>query len=260
MTLICITSPKGGVGKTTLTANLAYTFQRQGKHVTVIDFDSQDALKLHFGLSFDDTDGVVAEGPQHSNWDNLIVTTDSGIDLLPYGRTNRKERLNFEKYLADSRQLEEALRPYYQDEDRVLLVDLPPGHSVSLDAISRLKPIFVTVLMADSSSVAVLPTIENGDFFPVEVESDIYFLVNQLDLRQRLSVDVYDLLKSRLGPLLLGAIHRDAAVPEALAAQTSIFQHAYSSSIVSDLEQVVDNLARVTLNADARFSSPERSI
>ncbi|BBI52103.1 hypothetical protein HORIV_45240 [Vreelandella olivaria] len=85
-------------------------------------------------------------------------------------------------------------------------------------------------------------------------------MVNQLDLRQRLSVDVYDLLKSRLGPLLLGAIHRDAAVPEALAAQTSIFQHAYSSSIVSDLEQVVDNLARVTLNADARFSSPERSI
>ncbi len=260
MTLICMTSPKGGVGKTTLTANLAYTFQRQGKHATVIDFDSQDALKLHFGLSFDDTEGVVAVGPQLANWDNLIVTTDSGIDILPYGRTSRKERLSFEQYLADPKQLEEVLRPFYQGDDRVLLVDLPPGHSVALDAVSRLQPVFLTVLMADSSSVAVLPTIENGDFFPGEIESDIYFVVNQLDLRQRLSVDVYDLLKRRLGPLLLGAIHRDAAVPEALAAQTSIFQHAYSSSVVSDLEQIVDNLARVTLNADARFSSRERSM
>ncbi|MGP9765770.1 cellulose biosynthesis protein BcsQ [Halomonas sp. AOP13-D3-9] len=260
MTLICMTSPKGGVGKTTLTANLAYTFQRQGKHVTVIDFDSQDALKLHFGLSFDDTEGVVTEGPQLSHWDSLTVTTDSGIDVLPFGRTTREERRFFDHYLSDPRQLEEALRSFYQGEDRVLLVDLPPGHSTALDAVSKLQPIFLTVLMADSSSVAVLPSIENGDFFPAEVESDIYFVANQLDLRQRLSVDVYDLLKNRLGPLLLGAIHRDTAVPEALAAQTSIFQHAYSSSVISDLEQIVDNLARVMLNTNAHSISSDRSV
>ena len=55
MTLICVASPKGGVGKTTLTANLAYTFQRQGFNVTVIDFDSQDALKqlqIHIGMKW----------------------------------------------------------------------------------------------------------------------------------------------------------------------------------------------------------------
>ncbi|MEC4766679.1 cellulose biosynthesis protein BcsQ [Halomonas sp. CUBES01] len=260
MTLICMTSPKGGVGKTTLTANLAYTFQRQGKHVTVIDFDSQDALKLHFGFSFDDTEGFVAEGQQLSSWENLVIQTHNGINVLPYGRASREDRLAFENYLKTPGKLEEALFPFYQGENNVLLVDLPPGHSGALDALSRLNPIFLTILMADGSSLAVLPTIENGDFFPVEVEDNIYFVINQLDMRQRLSVDVYDLLRSRLGPLLLGSIHRDAAVPEALAAQTSIFQHAYSSSVINDLEQIVDNLARVTLSTNARFSSQGRGI
>jgi hypothetical protein len=48
MPLICVCSPKGGVGKTTLTANLAYALARSGSKVLALDFDVQNALRLHF--------------------------------------------------------------------------------------------------------------------------------------------------------------------------------------------------------------------
>lgn len=48
MPLICVCSPKGGVGKTTLAANLAYSLARTGSKVLALDFDVQNALRLYF--------------------------------------------------------------------------------------------------------------------------------------------------------------------------------------------------------------------
>ena len=39
MPLICVCSPKGGVGKTTLAANLAWALARAGSKVLALDFD-----------------------------------------------------------------------------------------------------------------------------------------------------------------------------------------------------------------------------
>ncbi|VFS69804.1 Cell division inhibitor MinD [Raoultella planticola] len=61
MPLICVCSPKGGVGKTTLAANLAYSLARAGSKVLAIDFDVQNALRLHFGVPLSDERGYVAK-------------------------------------------------------------------------------------------------------------------------------------------------------------------------------------------------------
>ena len=52
MPLICVCSPKGGVGKTTLAANLAWALARAGSKVLALDFDVQNALRLHFFEQF----------------------------------------------------------------------------------------------------------------------------------------------------------------------------------------------------------------
>ncbi len=59
MCIICIASPKGGVGKTTMAANIAYAIQRLGHRVIVIDFDNQNAVRLHFGMPLSDSSGYV---------------------------------------------------------------------------------------------------------------------------------------------------------------------------------------------------------
>jgi cellulose synthase operon protein YhjQ len=250
MTLICIASPKGGGGKTTLVANLAYTLQRQGFNVTVIDFDSQDALKLHFGIAFNDPQGYVVEATSQPYWHEMVRTTSSGIDVLAYGHTTREERYRFESFLAnDSKALYQALSGFYDSPDDVLLMDLPPGHSVALDAVCQLKPLCITALLADSASLAVLPSIEGGSFYPESIRRHLYYVINQFDLRSELSREVYTLLKTRLGASLLGSVHRDPAVSEAHALQVSVLHHAYTSAVVNDLETIAHNLIRLMPDA-----------
>ena len=61
MPLICFASPKGGVGKTTLAANIADALRRQGRRVLAMDFDPQNTLRLHFGVGLSDTAGFMTE-------------------------------------------------------------------------------------------------------------------------------------------------------------------------------------------------------
>jgi len=48
--IIAIANQKGGVGKTTTTANLGHAFLRQGKRVLAIDLDPQASLSISLGL------------------------------------------------------------------------------------------------------------------------------------------------------------------------------------------------------------------
>ena len=49
--IIAVVSAKGGVGKTSICANLSAGLTRLGHTVLSIDLDPQNSLRLHFGLS-----------------------------------------------------------------------------------------------------------------------------------------------------------------------------------------------------------------
>ena len=88
MPLICVCSPKGGVGKTTLAANLAYSLARTGSKVLALDFDVQNALRLHFGVPlnddmvfFDDENVVhrIVTGEEHGFHEGSSLRKRNGI-------------------------------------------------------------------------------------------------------------------------------------------------------------------------------------
>ena len=101
MPLICVCSPKGGVGKTTLTANLAYALARSGSKVLALDFDVQNALRLHFGVPLSDERGYVAKSAESSDWSQFVLTAGGNIFVLPYGEASEDQRLVFEERLTN---------------------------------------------------------------------------------------------------------------------------------------------------------------
>ncbi|MBL7249485.1 cellulose biosynthesis protein BcsQ [Alloalcanivorax marinus] len=244
MALISVDSPKGGVGKTTCAANLAYGIRRLGYRVAVIDFDAQNALRLHFGVSLTDGAGYVHSAVDQDDWRPLARSVGDGIQLLPYGEVPRFERQVFDRALEEPGFLNRPLGSLASTPGTVVIADLPPGDSSALWAVSRLADLRITVLLADSASLSLLPRVESGDFFPEDVPAGSRhgFILNQVDPRQRLNTEVKEIMERRHGSELLGEIHRDEAFPEANARQRSVFEQAPHSRGAADMKQCVNRV------------------
>lgn len=244
MSCICVVSPKGGVGKTTLTANLAQTIQQFGLKVSAVDLDSQNALRLHFGLPLSQRGGIASLVAPGADWQSALVETDSGISLLPHGTSTRAERQRFNEAITRSDLLTRNLKAIANEPNAVLLADLPPGDSAALQAIESLSPIYCVVLMPDSASLSVLPELESGEFLPPLAANRHFFILNLMDLRHHLAQDITEYLRQRLGPKLLGTVHRDEALPEALAARQPLRLYSPGSAALVDIEHLAQNLYR----------------
>ena len=139
-------SEAGGVGKTTLTANLAVAHTRAGLDVLVVPLDPQDGdLSYLFDIDHDRTnsesDTLVHHlvGRGKGEFMDLIETVEHGVDIIPehnrledLGETLRKEqeaRSDFGESFPMWTQLQRVLREaeIHKHYD-VLLVD-PPASS-----------------------------------------------------------------------------------------------------------------------------------
>lgn len=248
MPLICICSPKGGVGKTTLTANLAYALARSGSKVLALDFDIQNALRLHFGVPLSDGRGYVAKAAESSDWSQFVLTAGGNIFVLPYGDATEEQRQLFEERLThDEHFLIRGLNTLLSYPGLIIVADFPPGPSAALKAMSRMADLHLLTLQADTASLSLLPHIENnrltGDV--LNKKAGQYFVLNQSDNRRQISRDVTAFMEQKLGNQLLGVIHRDESVLEANASQQSIFDFSPASAAAFDIELIAKRVAGI---------------
>lgn len=247
MPLICFASPKGGVGKTMLVANVGYELQRLGWQVLVIDLDSQNALRLHFAMPLADRRGLALESVRNRPWEDLVFETSTGVLLLPFGGLSNPEGLRLQSFMRGNRGwLRERITPFLDVPEVLVLVDLPPGRSIFLEEIAPLADLELAILLSDATSIAVLPTVDSGEFFEsTSGERDpekIYYVLNQVDIRRRLRRDVLTVLTAKLGDRLTGVIYRDEAVQEAIGAQRLVADYAPDSKAAHDIAELSSRL------------------
>lgn len=264
MPLVCVCSPKGGVGKTTLAANLAYTLARGGSKVLAIDFDVQNALRLHFGVPLSDGRGYVAKSAETPDWSHSILTTGGNIFVMPYGDTTEEQRVVFEHHLAnDPHFLSRGLNTVLNYPGLVIVADFPPGPGPALKAMTDLADLHLVVMLADTASLSLLPQIENEKMTggALNKQHGHYFVLNQSDSRRNISRDVTAFMQQRLGDRLLGVVNRDESVAEANASQQSVFDFSQVSAAAFDIELVGKRVAAVLdiKVGDGEMHAPLRS-
>lgn len=246
MPLVCVCSPKGGVGKTTMAANLAWALARSGSKVLAIDFDVQNALRLHFGVPLSDGRGFVARSAENPDWSQSVLTTGGNVFVLPYGDVTEEERLRFEATLAqDAHFLQRGLSTLLNYPGLVIVADFPPGPNPALKAVAELADLHLVVMLADTASVSLLPHIENNRMIGKALNNKAghYFVLNQSDTRRNISRDVTAFMQERLDDKLLGVVHRDESVAEANASQQSIFDFSPVSAAAFDIELIARRVA-----------------
>ena len=244
MSVVGVVSMKGGVGKTSLTANLAAALSTKlgSGRVSVVDLDPQNALHWHFGIEDPETNGVCQQSLRGDDWRGVALTSAFDVDCLPYGAASEVDREAFEALLsAKPNWLGEHIRQAGLDEDRVVLIDTPPGSTVYLKQVFACADLVLIVLLADAGSYATIPAMESW----LDEMSSVYphlrsiYVLNQVDRSDSFNRDVADLLQRHLGERLAPiGIHSDEAVSEALAFQQPVLAYDPYGQASHDLAQL----------------------
>ncbi|HZT88804.1 MAG TPA: cellulose biosynthesis protein BcsQ [Stellaceae bacterium] len=246
--MVCFGSPKGGVGKTTLAANIGVALHRLGWRVLAVDFDRQNALRLHFELPNDGARGIASDVESGRDWSDIVVETPSGVFLIPFGTVPAAANLRLQAYVSQNPGwIRRQLEPFFEYRDLVVVADMPCGPScyeADLDAMADLR---IVVLLADAMSLAMLPRLQNGDFWaerPDDKHAAAGYVVNQIDRRRQLCRDVLALSQDVLGDDLFGTVHQDEAVAEAVACRLTVLDYAPESVASHDIADVARRLDR----------------
>jgi ATP-binding protein involved in chromosome partitioning len=198
--ITCVGSGKGGVGKSSLTVNLAAALRAEGKKVGVLDADV-------WGYSIPRMLGVGGQRP-HVNGERKILPLEAhGLKVMSIGFFIKED----EAVVWRGPMLHKALTQFLEDvawgELDHLLIDLPPGTGDVSMTLSQLLPeakfVIVTTpqetaqkvarrsaQMADKVSLEIAGVIENmsgfttpdGQRYPIFGEGGGQLLADELDV------------------------------------------------------------------------------
>ena len=198
--VLCVGSGKGGVGKSTLTANLAAALVGEGKHVGVLDADV-------WGYSIPRMYGLGSTRPPVSPQRKIIPLEAHGVKVMSIGFFVEEDAA----VVWRGPMLHKALTQFLQDVDwgalDYLLVDLPPGTGDVSMTLAQLLPqarfLIVTTpqptaqkvarraaQMADKVSLEIAGVVENmsgfitpsGERFAIFGEGGGQELADELDV------------------------------------------------------------------------------
>jgi len=247
--IVAVASGKGGVGKSTVSSNLAVALARRGLRVGLCDCDLYGpSMALMFGMGPD-------EELRADDQDRIVPARRHGVQVVSMGLLVRDEAAVIVRGPLATRYTQQLLRQVAWDNLDVLVLDLPPGtgdiqltivQTVALDgALIVTTPQEVALIdarkaatMFSKVNVPVLGIVENMSYFVCPNDGNRYAIFGSGGGARE---------AARLGVPLLGEVPidlptregGDAGLPVALrdaaANPASAVFHAVAGQVVAIL-------------------------
>ena len=238
---IAITSGKGGVGKSTISSNLAYMLSQQGINVGIFDADIGLAnLDVMFNVKIKKNILHVLKGEAKVS-DILIPITrnlilipgESGDEILKYS-----DMALFERFMEEAQVL---------DKLDVMIIDTGAGIGEHIQMFLNAADDVIVVTVPDPAAItdayATIKTIAT-------LRDDVSVIMNQVK-NEKEAVGVFEKIKkvakanigSNLQLELLGKIHEDVKVSSSVK-RRALFSALYPSSTpTKDMEEIMSKIA-----------------
>lgn len=213
MEIISISNQKGGSAKTTVTVNLAAALAEKKKRILVIDLDPQASTSSWLKCQ-NDGKGLYNVFVENTGISDIIIKSKiPGLDVIPASPW----LIGADKTLSSEVGAEVILKSHLKKLEKhwdYCLIDTPPALGLlSLNALSAAHSVLIPVetrIMALQGLMQLTKTIQAvREKLNPELEI-LGILPCRVDKRTRLSQDVLQELKKRLGEKLLSVHIRES--------------------------------------------------
>ena len=278
--IIAVASGKGGVGKSTVTANLAVSLAKMGFEVGLLDADIYGPSQpLMFDVENEKPLAIDVDGKS-----KMKPVSNYGVKLLSIGFFTEKDQAVIWRGPMAAKALNQMIFDAHWGELDFLIVDLPPGTGDIHLSIMQSLPITGAVVVStpqevaladarkgiamfaqDAIQVPVLGIIENMSYFtPAELPENKYYIFGEGGAKH---------LAERMGVALLGEIPLvqsvreagDVGRPAALQDRTPVSEafESLTKEVVSELVKRNESLPpteaiRITTMAGCSAVKPKR--
>ena len=159
--IIAVASGKGGVGKSTVTANLALTLRNMGFRVGVLDADIYGPSQHKMF----DREGYLPDAVQENGQDYIVPAQSMDIELMSIGFfINPDDALMWRGAMATSA-LKQLLHQTMWGGLDFLLIDMPPGTGdIHLTMISEIK-LDGAIIVSTPQQIAVADVVRGVEMF-----------------------------------------------------------------------------------------------
>jgi chromosome partitioning protein len=237
--VVGIGNQKGGVGKTTITVQLACALAELGRKVLIIDLDVNAGSTKHFGIKPEAYLGSfeVLVGDEQPL--DVVITRDDeerlpeGIDLLSGSRKLEElaDRLRMKKSKFDDTPLHDVLKPVVRQlrghYDYVFL-DTPPNAPLPVVAAYKAADGFLLVAIPEGLAIKgldeALHDIEEVRKFGNPNLALVGVAIGAVEMRTRLSRELVDYVSRTFREYkLLPIIPRATIIPTAQTQECTVF-------------------------------------
>lgn len=257
MAIFSITTPKGGVGKTTITTEFSIGLAKKGKRVLTIDSDPQgntstllfpsyDAFIERDNSELDTIYNCIVERKQlpiyNSKYENLDICPShlllSGADnVLAVARDHKEERLHAEVNK-------------YKDKYDFIFIDCPPNVGILTINALMASDYFITVVDPGRFSFDAIKQLEDlvEGLIKAEYKKQIQFKGFVFNKKAPTEVSSKSLrtLRESFGDLVFNnVINKNTDIEKAQINGTSIFDFNPSAPAAKDLNLLINEVFNV---------------
>ncbi len=241
MKTVSIANRKGGVGKTSITANIAWEIQRKGYKVLLIDLDSQCDLTSVFE----------AHDPEKPNIYD-VLTSDLKLKEAFCRKTPNLTIVQGAKELAEyetrwnHKQLKKKLNARDVKQFDLVLIDHPPGANNASKAGFLASDYVLIVIEPDSLCLKNLD--QMLDYLSgIQEENNKLkvagLVMNKIDNRRNITKTIFNQVSESYGEQLFAdTIGIDTTVPNALFSNKAIREMPWRSRNVTRFRNVAKEL------------------
>ena len=252
--VIAIANQKGGVGKTTTTANLAYGLAKKGYKILAIDLDPQGSLTLSLGTKQpDELDVTVAdiiekiatrkELPQNF----AVQYNEEGVDYIPANICLS----GMEMQIAGQYGRERLLKKYIdtvKDIYDVILIDCMPSLGImTINALVAADTVIIPTqaeYLSTKGFELLFQTIDQVRMDNVNLDVG-GILITMVDARSNDTRSIISHLRNEYEQsVFTSQIPRSVRASETASKGISIYNHAGNSTVAKAYENFVSEVER----------------